>query len=141
MDLKTEAFPFLRPHRVIASIHSSFPNKKEADNVEQTMLSILQGDGLKWSFDRISESPSMPKKSSNQKLARQIKTVADEWSIPLKLDSSLWPTVAGYAPPKIPVVCGMGPVSKDLSTPNEAISRISLVQRTLLLTQFLLKQK
>ncbi len=36
-----------------------------------------------------------------------------------------------------PVLCGLGPVARDLRTPQESLLRISLVQRTLLLTQFL----
>lgn len=30
-----------------------------------------------------------------------------------------------------------GPVGRDLSTPNDAVQRLSLIQRTLLLAQFL----
>ena len=39
----------------------------------------------------------------------------------------------------MPVTGGVGPVAQDLYTSREAVSRISLVQRTLLLTQFLLE--
>jgi D-alanine-D-alanine ligase len=41
---------------------------------------------------------------------------------------------------KTPCLCGMGPVARDLGTPNEAVQRISLVQRTLLLAEFLANQ-
>jgi D-alanine-D-alanine ligase len=41
-------------------------------------------------------------------------------------------------PERVPVVCGLGPVAADLYTSDEAVSRISLVQRTLLLMQCLL---
>jgi hypothetical protein len=34
-------------------------------------------------------------------------------------------------------VCGLGPVARDLGTPQEAVQRISLVQRTLLLADYL----
>jgi hypothetical protein len=39
------------------------------------------------------------------------------------------------------VVCGAGPVVKDLYTARAAVQRISLVQRTLLLAEFLLQTK
>jgi D-alanine-D-alanine ligase len=43
-------------------------------------------------------------------------------------------------PVKTPCLCGLGPVARELSTPNEAVQRISLVQRTLLLAEFLANQ-
>jgi D-alanine-D-alanine ligase len=46
--------------------------------------------------------------------------------------------VAGLVPTEVPVICGLGPVVEDLYTPQERILRISLIQRTLLLTQYLI---
>ena len=34
-------------------------------------------------------------------------------------------------------VCAVGPVARDLRTPQEAVKRITLVQRSLLLAEFL----
>jgi hypothetical protein len=42
-------------------------------------------------------------------------------------------------PAKAGVICGTGPVAQDLYTPQESINRISLMQRTLLLAQFLVE--
>ena len=39
----------------------------------------------------------------------------------------------------VAAVCGLGPIAKDLYTPREAVERISLLQRTLLLAEFLAK--
>jgi hypothetical protein len=64
--------------------------------------------------------------------------VAVQWEIPLNKETSLWPSVAGLVPPQVPVVCGLGPVARGLYTGQEAVSRISLVQRTLLLAAYLL---
>ena len=63
--------------------------------------------------------------------------MADRWEIPLADEASVWPSVAGLVPSKVPVLCGLGPVGEELHTPHEAVERISLVQRTLLLTQYL----
>lgn len=38
-----------------------------------------------------------------------------------------------------PVVCGMGPEARALYSGQEAVSRISIVQRTLLIAEYLLK--
>jgi len=38
------------------------------------------------------------------------------------------------------VLCGLGPVARDTYTPDESVDRISLMQRTLLLAEFLARQ-
>ena len=46
--------------------------------------------------------------------------------------------MAGLATGATPVVCGVGPAAIETFTAQEAVQRISLVQRTLLLAQFLM---
>jgi D-alanine-D-alanine ligase len=48
--------------------------------------------------------------------------------------------VAGLVSSRIPVVCGIGPATKDLYTPQEAVNRTSLIQRSIIIAQFLLKE-
>jgi D-alanine-D-alanine ligase len=50
------------------------------------------------------------------------------------------PSVAGLVPAGTAVVCGLGPVARDLYQPHEAVSRLSMLQRTLLLAEFLAKE-
>jgi D-alanine-D-alanine ligase len=45
--------------------------------------------------------------------------------------------VAGLVPSSRAVICGLGPVARDVDTPQEAVLRLSLMQRTLLLAQYL----
>ena len=79
----------------------------------------------------------MRERNINLKLLKSLSDVARQWDIPLKQESSLLPSVAGLVPGKVPVVCGIGPVAKNLYTPQEAVKRISLMQRTLLIAEFL----
>mgnify|MGYP000022364730 CR=1 FL=1 len=79
----------------------------------------------------------MRERRGNISLAKNLMTTAQKWEIPLELESSLMPSAGGFAPAKIPVVCGIGPVARDLYAPQEAINRISLIQRTLLIAEFL----
>jgi len=81
----------------------------------------------------------MKARQGNSRLAESLENVAKEWEIPLTKDSSLWPSVGGLIPAKIPVICGLGPAAKDLYTPKEAVNRTSLIQRVLLLSLFLAK--
>ncbi len=101
---------------------------------------MLKGDGGKWQLALISDRPPMQERRANNALAKQLIASASEWDIPLKTESSLMPSVAGLVPAAVPVVCGVGPIGQDLFTSREAVSRISLMQRTLLLTEFLLSQ-
>jgi D-alanine-D-alanine ligase len=103
------------------------------------MKRILSGGGITWELALISDRPPMRERHANAALVARLKRIAGEWDIPLASESSLWPSVAGLVPEPVPVVCGVGPVARDLYTSREAVSRISLVQRTLLLTQFLLE--
>jgi D-alanine-D-alanine ligase len=47
--------------------------------------------------------------------------------------------VAGLVPEEIPTLCGLAPLSRNLHTPQEAVHRLSLVQRTLLLAQYIVE--
>ncbi len=82
----------------------------------------------------------MKERRHNLRLAKKLSVIADQWDIPLIHDSSVWPSTGGLVPASVPVVCGLGPVSKDLYTPQEGVSRSSLIQRTLLMAQFLAQE-
>ncbi|MCG7923118.1 MAG: ATP-grasp domain-containing protein [Candidatus Thiodiazotropha lotti] len=138
VDIRTEAYPRLLPHRVTAIIQASFPNGRAADLLEERVKERLQQSRAELAM--LSDRPSMPSRKINNSLLKRIKDQANRWEIPVKTDTSLWPSVAGLVPPQVPVICGLGPIAKELYTGQEAVSRISLVQRTLLLAEYLLSQ-
>ncbi|MCK4659015.1 MAG: ATP-grasp domain-containing protein [Phycisphaerae bacterium] len=139
VDIQAEKLPMLLPHRVTATILVTFPDAKAADEVEQKMRAGLGKQRLRWELQEISNRPPMKERRGNLRLAKSLADVAEQWDIPLKRESSVWPSVAGLVPAKTACLCGIGPVARDLGTPHEAIQRISLVQRTLLLAEFLAK--
>ncbi len=138
VDIKTEAFPRRLPHRVQAVLQVSYPTLGDADTTERKMKDLFKGCGIKWSLLRLSDRPPMVSDQLNTALYNDVKMTADTWDIPLATDSSLWPSAAGLVASPTPVLCGMGPVARGLHTSQESVSRISLVQRSLLLAQFLL---
>jgi D-alanine-D-alanine ligase len=139
-DLKTEAFRTTMPYRITASIVISYIDPKMADGVEEKMNEMLTQKGVRWSFKQISDRPSLKQRRGNIQLARAFERVAKKWEIPLETKTSLLPSPAGLVPARVPVVCGLGPAAKDRYTPQEAVSRISLIQRTLLLSQYLVEE-
>ncbi|MBW9267685.1 MAG: ATP-grasp domain-containing protein [Candidatus Thiodiazotropha sp. (ex. Lucinisca nassula)] len=138
VDIRTDSYPRLLPHRVIATLQASFPNLRAADQLEQRIIDEL--GKVKAELALLSDRPPMPSRRINNALLKRLRDVASEWEIPINTETSLWPSVAGLVPPQVPVVCGLGPVAQGLYTGQEAVSRISLVQRTLLLAEFLLAQ-
>lgn len=140
VDIESEAFPGLLPHRVNVMIQVSYPKQDVAKDIEQSMRSVLKGEGVKWNLALLSERPPMPERRKNNTLVREYTAIADKWDIPIKTEASLLPSAAGLAPDFVPVLCGVGPVARELYTSRESVSRISLVQRTLLLSEYLLSQ-
>jgi D-alanine-D-alanine ligase len=140
IDLKTTHLPMLLPHQVVASLLVSYPDDRAANQVEQQIRSIVADKRVRCQLEMISERPAMKERRANVRIAKELKAVADRWELPLERESSVWPSAAGLIAGSAGVVCGLGPVARDLYTPHEAIDRISLLQRTLLLAQFLAQQ-
>ena len=140
VDIKTEAHPGMIPHRATVQIQMTYPTKEKGIQLERKLMEILKGDDLKWKLAKQSDRPPMTDKKANTRLLNMMHDIASEWDIPLTKESSLMPSVAGLVPRSIPTICGIGPVAHNLYTSREAIERISLVQRTLLLSQLLLRQ-
>jgi D-alanine-D-alanine ligase len=139
-NIKPEAYPLLLPHRVTVTLQVSFPSYNQVDQVEESIREVLGKSGPRWSLSLLTDRPPMKERKRNQTLVKCLKQVGEKWEIPVKTESSLWPSVAGLVPTEIPVICGLGPVATKLYTSREAVSRISLIQRTLLLAEFLLER-
>jgi hypothetical protein len=75
------------------------------------------------------------KKKGNVQL-ETLQNIAKQWDIPFEPESSLWPSAGGLVKQGVPVICGMGPCVRNLYTSRECIERVSLIQRTLLLSQY-----
>jgi hypothetical protein len=141
IDLQTTHMPMLLPHQVAATLLVSYPDESIGDEVEQKIRGVLDGKEMRWKLESISTRPPMPERRANSHLLKAIEAVAAKWEIPLSRESSVWPSVAGLVPASTGVLCGMGPVARNLYTPEESVQRISLVQRTLLLAEFLSQQR
>jgi D-alanine-D-alanine ligase len=139
-DIRTERLPMRLPHRVIASIAVTYPDGRTADAIEEKMRALLGKRGPRWGLELLSDRPPMPNRRGGARLAKALETVAQELEIPLKRTSSAWPSVAGLVPAKVDCLCGVGPVAKELRSPEESVQRISLVQRSLLLADYLAKE-
>lgn len=139
LDVRTEALPMHLPHRVTTTLLVTYPDTKTAAQAEKQMRAALTKDGPRWELETLSDRPPMKERRANSALVSRLARVAERWDVPLKKESSVIPSVAGLVSARTACLCGLGPVARDLGTPNEAVQRISLVQRTLLLAEFLLQ--
>jgi D-alanine-D-alanine ligase len=137
LDIRAEGLPMLLPHRVNTKLLVTYPDSAVADEIEQRMRAIVAKEGPRWELKRISDRPAMTERRSTLDLVKSLGAVANRWEIPLRKESSVWPSVAGLVPASIPCLCGIGPTAQGLGTPDEAVQRMSLVQRSLLLAEFL----
>jgi D-alanine-D-alanine ligase len=139
-NLHTHAFPMLLPHVADATIMLSYMDESQADQTEQRMREVLGKNAIRWELEHLSDRPPMKNRAGNRRLAETLSAVAKHWEIPFDHEASLWPSVAGLVPSSSAVVCGLGPVARDLYQPHEAVSRISILQRALLLAEFLARE-
>ena len=140
LDVHTERHAMFVPHRVEASLIMSYLDPAQADEAERSMRSILGRGGPTWHLTLLSDRPPMADRPTNLPVVEALENAAATWDIPLERESSGWPSVAGLVPGSAAAVCGIGPVTRDRGTPDEAVQRISLVQRTLLLAEYLIGQ-
>ena len=138
IDIRTEAYPFRLPHRAHTKILVSYPNAATAKKIETEMRSILANEGIQWDLVLVSDRPPFIERKENKALFNRFAEIGKEWDVHIEAEASLWPSVAGLVPAETPVLCGVGPEARDLYTTREAVSRMSLIQRTLLLSEFLL---
>ena len=137
LDIESERNPMMTPHRVTAEIAVAYFNVADAERVERRMREILGRRGRRWKLTQLSDRPPMKARSQNLQLAKAFEEVAGKLELPAGRHSSAWPSVAGLVPARVACICGLGPVCRDRGTSREAVQRVSLVQRVLLLATFL----
>jgi D-alanine-D-alanine ligase len=138
-ELRSTAHATHLPHLVTATVMLSYPRASAADGLEARVRETL-GRGLPWELELIADRPPLLETKASKALAQEFVDLAAGWQIPLSADSSAQPSVAGLIPSPVPALCGLGPAAMDLLAPQERIQRMSLVQRTLLLAEFLCRR-
>ncbi|MHC4560198.1 MAG: ATP-grasp domain-containing protein [Planctomycetota bacterium] len=139
-DIQSASYPMLLPHRIALTISVGYGDERLADAAERQIREILGHGTVKYNLEMTSDRPPMKLRNSNRRLAKRLSNIAKKWDIPIAQESSLWPTIGGLVPTSTGAVCGLGPVARNLYTPQEAVQRVSVLQRTLLLAEFLLSE-
>ena len=140
LDLRTEALPQRLPHLVTATLLMTYPDAALATGLEKQMRALHAKGDPRWELEELSDRPPMRERRGTVQLAKAYIRTAQTWDLALRTESSVWPSVAGLVPPRTACLCGIGPVARDVGTPHEAVQRISLVQRTLALAEFMAQE-
>lgn len=142
-DVHSERYSILLPHRVRAMVYLTYLDSKLADDIECQIKKILTANSksIRSYVEKIEERPPLFRNGNNKAIISKLKTISEAWKLPFEIESSLLPSAAGEVPKDIPVICGLSPASSNLYTPHEAIYRGELLQKSLLLTLFLLEEK
>ncbi|MGO4886245.1 M20/M25/M40 family metallo-hydrolase [Anaerobacillus sp. MEB173] len=140
-DVHSQRYSVLLPHRVHATVVVTYLDERLADEVETQIREAFtsNANGMRAYVETLVERPPLIRKKNNP-IIPQLQELSEKWNLPFGIETSLLPTAAGEIPANIPVVCGFAPASKNLYTPNEAIHRSELIQRSLLLALLLLEQ-
>ncbi|WP_078427805.1 M20/M25/M40 family metallo-hydrolase [Alkalihalobacterium alkalinitrilicum] len=140
-DVHSERYSVLLPHRVHATIVVTYLDEKFAVDVEKQIREAFTSNssGTRAYVETLVERPPLLRKNSNP-IIPHLRELSEKWNLPFGTEASLLSSAAGEIPMNIPVVCGFAPSSKNLYTPNEAIHRGELIQRSLLLGLYLLEQ-
>ncbi|TCT12874.1 D-alanine-D-alanine ligase [Natranaerovirga pectinivora] len=139
-DIHSERYSVLLPHRVRASIYVTFLDEKKVKEAEAKIRELFKSTtrGIQCYVEKLTERPPF-NRIKNNSLITELSRISEELNIPFGVESSLLPSAAGEIHNKIPIVCGFAPASKGLYTPNEALHRGELIQKTLLLGMYLLR--
>jgi D-alanine-D-alanine ligase len=136
-DISVRRFPRKLPHRVDATLMLSYVRPMSADEAEMKIRDILGKKGPKWQLSLVSDLPAMADRKDNRLFFGKVQKVARELDITLEHVTSATPSVAGFVPEGVPVICGLGPEVDRPYTPQEAVQRSSFFQRTVLLAELL----
>ena len=131
--INAKGLPGRLPHVIRAEVLVSHTGVAERDRIDGELRKILGKEGYRWDLEAVADRPAFLRRKVSQALLKKVEAVSERWELPCSTDSSLSPSVAGLIPERTAVLCGIGPIVQDPSTPHEAVQRISLMQTTLLL--------
>ncbi len=143
VDLNTSRYSMLMPHRISATLYITYLDSHKAKLAEKKLRDIFKSKNaqLKTFVETLEVRPPFIQNESSKKLLETLKAISSPWVKTLESESTLLPSPAGLIDNDKAVVCGLVPGSKKLHTAEESINRTEWVQKTLLITEFLLQTK
>lgn len=140
-DLHSERYSLLLPHRLRSTVYITYLKSELADIAENSIRELfVDAKGIRVYIEKLEDRPPLIKSRHTTQSINKLKEISELWKLPFGVEASLLPSAAGVISNSIPVICGFSPASQEMFTPHEAVHRGELLQRTLLLSLFLLNQ-
>ena len=137
LDIATEGHALHLPHRVTASLLATYRDEAQADELEKEIRAILGRGVNRWELTVDWDRPPMAETPEGAMLLEEMNSAAAPHDIRFQRETSSLASLGGLVGPETPVICGVGPVAHNRGTANENIERISLIERTLVMAEFL----
>ena len=137
LDLSTEGHALHLPHRVTAGLLATYRDPEQADELHREIRAILGRGGCRWELTMDWDLPPMPETAGSGALLEALNGAGGAHGVEFRRETSSVASLAGLVGADTPCVCGVGPAAHDRGTPGESIERIGLIERTVVLAEFL----
>ncbi len=142
-DINTNRYSVLMPHRITATIYITYLDATSARSAEIALRNAFKTSNrhLKTYVETLENRPPMIQNPNSKALSDALQSISASMGHTLESESTLLPSPAGVISTDKAVVCGLAPGSKKLFTSEESINRTEWVQKTLLITEYLMQLK
>ena len=140
LEVSTERHALHLPHRVTAGLLATYRDVEQIAELEKQIRQILGRGGCRWELETDWDQPPLPETPAGMQLLAALSRAGESHGVQFERQTSSVASPAGLVDADTPCVCGVGPVAYDRGTPGENIERISLIERTVVLAEFLAQQ-
>ena len=140
LDVATERHALHLPHRLTAGLLATYRDPEQAAELEAEIRTILGRRGSRWELELDWDRPPMPETPEGANLLAALNHAGESHGVQFTRETSSIASPAGLVGDGTPCICGVGPVAYDRGTPGENIERISLIERTVVLAEFLAQE-
>ena len=140
LDLSTEAHALHLPHRVTAGLLATYRDAAQVAELEKEIRATLGRGGCRWELSLDWDQPPMLETSAGVRLLEELNESGLAHGVEFQRETSSVASLAGLVDGDVPRVCGVGPAAHQRGTPSESVERISLIERTVVLAEFLARQ-
>lgn len=139
-EFRSKSFHMMQTHKIEFKICITYLDPKSALDVENEIMRQFKSrsKSIRSYIGTLEERPPMLKSPHQSDMILKLRAISEAHQLPFGVDSRLTPSAGGDIAPNVPVLCGMSPSAENLYTNTESINRLELLQKTVLLSMYLL---
>ncbi|MBI9012216.1 MAG: ATP-grasp domain-containing protein [Clostridiales bacterium] len=142
-DFKLQNNHMMLAHKITLTLCMTYVDSNLADEMEAEIKSMFKSTSksIKSTVGTLEVRPPMNKNENQQELIMKLMNVYEDLQIPFGVDTKLFPSAGGDISEDVPVICGMSPATLELYNSEESILRLELLQKILIMTNFILSDE